>query len=248
DKLVEIHEGTYASKVTKTNLELNNLSNNKMQDDESFSEESDTEEPKHRSFVALATIEQTAELESESEYESNAESERSHESEGTNQVSSLSKSQLCKLLKCMFKKLVKSEDQTNLLIKEVEHLKEQVNLNPLTNHIQEETSTQVEKLEEENLNLKGQVKGLKKLLERFTLGSKNLNLMLGSQRAVYNKSGLGYQTETTNKSFISIVNQHKKQLKAWVPKAYLTKQVGPNQYYVPKDKINYLTTNLKPTI
>ena len=65
-------------------------------------------------------------------------------------------------------------------------------------------------------------------------------MILGSQRAVYNKSGLGYKSSSTNKSFISIVTQKKKTTKAWVKKAYLINQVGQNQFYIPKNEIFYL--------
>ena len=100
-------------------------------------------------------------------------------------VTIYSKSNLLKVVKCLFKKLSKSEKQNNLLLTEIDHLKQQVNLSHSTNQVQLGTSTPVEKLEEENFDLKGQVERLKKTLETFEMRSKCLNMVLGSQRDMY---------------------------------------------------------------
>lgn len=55
--------------------------------------------------------------------------------------------------------------------------------------------------------MKSQVKELKSTLEKFMSDSMYLNMILGSQRAVYNKSGLGYKSKISHKSYISLVNR-----------------------------------------
>ncbi|KAG6527253.1 hypothetical protein ZIOFF_009348 [Zingiber officinale] len=129
--------------------------------DKSSSEESDGEELKQTSFLVMMARDQIND--SEREDKSEAESERSHGSV------SISEGPI-----------------PSSLLKEVTSLKEVTNFKSLIDLVQTGTSTQVQKLEEENSSLKSQVKDLKLTLERFTLGSKNLDLILGNQKVVYN--------------------------------------------------------------
>ena len=104
--------------------------------------------------------------------------------------------------------MAKSNVRVKSLQKEVTILKEVTNSSPLTEPVQIGSSTQVQQLEEENSNLKTQIKELKDTLERFTLGSKKLDLILGKQRAVYNKTGLGFKTKIKYKSYLSLANRN----------------------------------------
>ena len=47
-------------------------------------------------------------------------------------------------------------------------------------------------LEEENTRLKETIKDLNKTLAKFVNGKENLDMLLGRQRCVFNKEGLGY--------------------------------------------------------
>jgi len=47
-------------------------------------------------------------------------------------------------------------------------------------------------LEEENTKLKETIKDLTKTLAKFVNGKENLDMLLGRQRYIFNKEGLGY--------------------------------------------------------
>ena len=47
-------------------------------------------------------------------------------------------------------------------------------------------------LKKKNDDLRKQVEGLTKTLAKFTLGKRNLNMLLGKQRCVFDKAGLGF--------------------------------------------------------
>lgn len=69
------------------------------------------------------------------------------------------------------------------------------------------------------------------MLEKFTSGFKYLNTILGFQRAVYNKFGLGYKSKTSHGSYICLVNMQvrkNKIVKAWIPKSCLNNQIWHN--------------------
>ena len=154
-----------------------------------------------------------SEFEFETENESDTESERSHGSVSVSEgpkttvsalISSITLDDSENLIPYLLKKLAKSNVWVKSLQKEVTTLKEATDSSSLTESVQIGSSTQVQQLEEENSNLKAQIKELKDTLERFTLGSKNLDLILGKQRASYNKSGLGFKTKTKYKSYLSL--------------------------------------------
>ena len=209
-----------------------------------WEESSDEEEEGTQGEFTFMTVEpeSDSETESTSESESEPESEDEFESRlkaGAKEKIKVSKSligELYNAIKILNKKLIRSESKVESLLKEVKVLKKKTNQVSLTSHLQEGNSTQVKKLEEENSFLKGQVNDLKVTLEKFTLGSKGLDLILGSQRAVYNKTGLGFKS--THKSFVSLINRNQKQVQAWVPKSSI--RLDSTKYWVPLDQIHYV--------
>jgi hypothetical protein len=56
-------------------------------------------------------------------------------------------------------------------------------------------------LEEENTKLKETIKDLTKTLAKFVNGKENLDMLLGRQRCVFNKEGLGYTLENKQKFY-----------------------------------------------
>jgi cell division protein FtsB len=56
-------------------------------------------------------------------------------------------------------------------------------------------------LEEENTKLKETIKDLTKTLAKFVNGKENLDMLLGRQRCVFNKEGLGYTPENKQKFY-----------------------------------------------
>lgn len=46
-------------------------------------------------------------------------------------------------------------------------------------------------------------------LDKFIKGMENFNLIIGNQRATYNKVGLGYELKNNAKSFGSICNAYR---------------------------------------
>lgn len=52
--------------------------------------------------------------------------------------------------------------------------------------------------------LKNKINDLQNILDKFTKGRSNLNLLLGNQKASYNKDGIGYETKNNSESFINI--------------------------------------------
>ena len=161
-----------------------------------WEESSDEEEEGTQGEFAFIAVEPESDSENESTSESKSEPESEDEFEsrlkaGTKEKIKVSKSLISEVynaIKILNKKLIRSESKVESLLKEVKVLKKKTNQVSLTSNLQEGNLTQVKKLEEENSLLKEQVKDLKVTLEKFTLGSKGLDLILGSQRAVYNKT------------------------------------------------------------
>ncbi|XP_074583516.1 uncharacterized protein LOC141839623 [Curcuma longa] len=202
--------------------------------DESSSE-SDGEDTQQTSYLAL--------MANHHESESEAESESSHgsasESDDETEVSPALVNRLYDIITVLSKKLDKSKDKVKSLRKEVEDLKKVTEPSSPADQVQVRTSTQVEKLEEENSNLKHQVEELTGSLEQFTTSSKYLKMMLGNQRAVHNGAGLGFKTKKKFTSFISLTNRSSIR-QAWVPKQCLHVKNNSNFYWVPKGKVHYL--------
>ncbi|GAV67292.1 zf-CCHC domain-containing protein/UBN2 domain-containing protein, partial [Cephalotus follicularis] len=82
----------------------------------------------------------------------------------------------CSLLK---KTMTSVEKEKELLVVENEHLKNDIAM------LEHELEKEIESLREKNVNLE-------KSFSKFTLGSKKLEEMLGSQRSYLDKTGIGY--------------------------------------------------------
>ena len=59
-------------------------------------------------------------------------------------------------------------------------------------------------LTSKNDELNATILDLTTCLEKFTKGQKNLDLLLGSQRCVYDRAGIGYNTSTKQKLYKNI--------------------------------------------
>lgn len=55
-------------------------------------------------------------------------------------------------------------------------------------------------------NFKNKIDDLQNILDKFTKGRDNLNLMLGNQIASYNRIDIGYEPKNNSKHFINICN------------------------------------------
>ena len=66
------------------------------------------------------------------------------------------------------------------------------------------TKKHVNELEFKNNELNAKILDLPIWLENFTKGQKNLNLLLGSQRCVYDHARIGYNTSTKQKLYKNI--------------------------------------------
>jgi hypothetical protein len=62
-----------------------------------------------------------------------------------------------------------------------------------------------ENLVKKNEILKAQVIDLNFTLTRFTKGNENLNILLGNQRCVFKKSGLGYNRKKNKKTLLKLI-------------------------------------------
>ncbi len=112
----------------------------------------------------------------------------------------------------------------------------------------------------ENEKLKLEVKDLTSCLEKFVNGKKNLNMLLGSQRWMYDKAGIGYNENDNEKSFENYSKNMGNSLctycgrhthfsdsckyrfstkVAWIPKGtpIFANPYGPNTFWVPKEKL-----------
>lgn len=171
----------------------------------------------------------------------------SNQQDSEDEVMTLLVEKLCNIITCLTNKLAKSKEWIRSLFKEVKDHKEETNSCSSLDSIQEEPSIRVQKLEEENSLLNGQIEELKSKLEMFTLGSKYLNMILGSQPAMFNKFELGYKSNISHRSYISLVNRQidsNKIVKAWIPKSCLINQIGHNKYGIPK-QLHYVNLERK---
>ena len=116
---------------------------------------------------------------------------------------------------------------------------------------------------QENQSLKNDINKLKPIVDKFTLSSNKLNMILDNQKAVYDKAGLGYNllkkqkflkniyvnyssNKSTNitcfkcgrighKSYTCLKSANTTIKKIWVPKGtILTNLKGPKKAWVPK--------------
>ncbi|XP_061360887.1 uncharacterized protein LOC133304840 [Gastrolobium bilobum] len=107
-----------------------------------------------------------------------------------------------------FRKTIRSlEKQVACLNKEIKNLKDEnetlkmidasancIKCLSSNNHASSSSCTSCEKLKNENDDLN-------KMLSKFTCGRDNLNILLGKQRCMFNKSGLGFNTNSQEKSY-----------------------------------------------
>ena len=74
-------------------------------------------------------------------------------------------------------------------------------------------------------------------------------MILGTQRAMYNKFGLRYKAKQTSKSYMSLFARNgKSQVQAWVPKTSLVKPVESNKYWIPKGQVYLVNTSFNGSI
>ena len=78
-------------------------------------------------------------------------------------------------------KLLKDNDK---LIQENKCLKEHLEL-----------TNEKDKVSKENQTLKEELKKVKPFVDKFTYSSEKLEMLLNNQRTVFNKAGLGYETQ-----------------------------------------------------
>ena len=109
-------------------------------------------------------------------------------------------------------------------------------------------------LKEENEKLKNDVIELRACLEKFTNGSKYLDMITRDQRAVYNKAGIGYRPKEKEVAYMSLINGTRndalrnkvtKNLKGkvkqvWVSKKYLN-DISESSAWVPKSCVFYVS-------
>ncbi|MCQ7222069.1 hypothetical protein NP006_23490 [Salmonella enterica] len=93
-------------------------------------------------------------------------------------------------------------------------------------------------LEEENKDLREKVDYFTKALEKFELGSKTLNMIIGTQRASFMKRGLGYKESNNKNNYHCLLARGQSKTKTidrkWIPKEYLVNPIRKHFYWVPK--------------
>ena len=67
-------------------------------------------------------------------------------------------------------------------------------------------SSESNMLKKENEKLKNDVIELRACLEKFTNGSKYLDMIIRDQRAIYNKAGIGYRSKEKEVAYMSLIN------------------------------------------
>ena len=121
-------------------------------------------------------------------------------------------------------------------------------------------------LSKENTSLNDKILDLTKVVHKFTIGKKNFDMMLGGQKCVFDKGGIGYKSSIKQKylknyfvkastsgikhtctycnqdghtSFSCFVkkNTYFGRKLAWVPKESRTNNHGPKLVWVPKIKV-----------
>ncbi|GAV57519.1 hypothetical protein CFOL_v3_01056 [Cephalotus follicularis] len=80
-------------------------------------------------------------------------------------------------------------------------------------------------LEEENKNLKVEMEALKKTFSKFSNSSENLENLLGMQRCVFDKAGLGYEEMTNVKLYQNFFERKEKIEKDKVEKVSFKKKI-----------------------
>ena len=103
-------------------------------------------------------------------------------------------------------------------------------------------------IEEENTKLKEIIKDLNKTLAKFVNGKENLDMLLGRQKCVFNKEGLGYAPKNKQKFYKNFfVKESSFNSSFTANKSYGRNRHIADTYHMKKDiyKINYKEPNLK---
>ena len=104
------------------------------------------------------------------------------------------------------KKILETLIQENDTLKyQVVSLKE--NLARVTKENEKILQEESNDLKSENIDLKRKVDSLTQDLARFTQGKRNLDILLGSQRCCFNKSGIGYDSFNDQKSYSYMITK-----------------------------------------
>ncbi|XP_074575270.1 uncharacterized protein LOC141831762 [Curcuma longa] len=202
--------------------------------DDSSSSSSEEEVEKKTRHVALMALSNVESSESEGSQDEDSSSESSSSDD---EVTSPKLEKMYATIACLTNALSKSKSKIKRLQNELKMI-EHENTSSCDYCLHHESShTSVHELENENASLKMQVDDLRKALEKFTSSSKYLDMILGAQRAVYNKAGLGYKPKQKEVNFMSLTSRHNvskiKTVQAWVPKQYVIDATGP-KIWVPK--------------
>jgi len=111
---------------------------------------------------------------------------------------------LAKLVSSSKKTISDLKKEISKLNKELDLLKTEVSISKSSNKVNDSTMTN----EKENLckccsKYVEEIKDLKNSLAKFSIGKNNLDVILGKQRCVFDKAGIGFKPEN-NKNFIKI--------------------------------------------
>ncbi|XP_074557881.1 uncharacterized protein LOC141813795 [Curcuma longa] len=201
----------------------------------SSSEEEIEKKTKHMALMAVSNVDS-----SESE-RSQDEDSSSESSSSDDEVTSPKLEKLYATIACLTNALSKSKSKIKRLQNELKMIDHE-NTSSCDYCLHHDSShTSMHELENENAALRMQVDDLRKALEKFTSSSKYLDMILGAQRAVYNKAGLGYKPKQKEVNFMSLTSRHNiskvKTVQAWVPKQYVIDATGP-KIWVPKHLVH----------
>ncbi|GAV77381.1 hypothetical protein CFOL_v3_20852 [Cephalotus follicularis] len=90
--------------------------------------------------------------------------------------------------------------------------------------LDKEDKNKIEILEEENKNLKIEIDALKKTFSKFSNSSEKLENLLGIQRCVFDKAGLGYDEMNKVKHYQNFFDRKKKIEKEEIEKDFIKKK------------------------
>ena len=113
-------------------------------------------------------------------------------------------------LKRIFSKYCCIKKNLDVFIQQNDALKHQVvslqeNLGSVTKENEKIIQGESHVLKSENIELKRKIDSLTQDLARFTQGKRNLDILLGSQKCCFNKSGIGYKSSGYQKLYSDII-------------------------------------------
>ena len=202
----------------------------------SSSEEDERKSSKHMALMALSHVEDS---EDEDSHEEDVESS-SESSSSDDEVISPKLDKMYATIACLTNALAKSKGKVKRLQNELKSLKNEI-VPCESCMLHENDKNDVDDLEKENVSLKSQVDDLRCALVKFTSSSKYLDMILGAQRGVYNKAGLGFKSQDKEVKFMSLISRNHasrvKVVQAWVPKQFVIDATGP-KVWVPKHLVH----------